>query len=1188
MKKPGPWISRGWPLIIALLVLACGNGSGHASDGGATLRPDAGPVQGTPDGGPEQGTPDGGPEQGTPDGGPEQGTPDGGPEQGTPDGDGEVGVLDQGSSSLSITSDGALIADGHSTATIVLRLVDTGGNPMPGVQVDLVVSGEGNAVPSPPHTDEQGTLSVPFTSTRAETKTVSAVVHLASGLTPLLHQGSATFVPGPVDHLAFLPTPQVAVAGAPIGLAVALEDAAGNVTEDTRAVTVSLLGGGVLVTRPTGTLTRNAVAGVARFDDVALTAAATFSFVAAAGPLPEVISPPIDVIAAAPSTLTSSLALTSGGSTPAVSDDTGGITLRVSASDGYGNPCSGWPVWFETDGSQNLYMPEFGVTDASGQFAAILRSTKAEAKTISALVGGVKVGSVQVTFKAGPPDPLYSRITLSPATVVADGASTSTLTLRFRDRFDNPAPEDFWLTGDGVAQFGLQMYPWGYVWAKTIHLQTADWSTSVRSTQAGPLTITTPPEGAGITLSGVLSFLPGPPTQLIVTPGITRAYAGERLPSLSVQLADALGNPIPDATGGVSVSFDANPSGVTLSGTLTRPFVDGSATFDDLSFDHAGGGVQLGFTDGTFSGSTTAFDVAAFRSTGPWGGDVLSVAVGPASTIWAGTRGGGLFKSAVGLASWEPVHGLPDRTIEAILPLTLGGASQLLVGTPSGAYRSYDDGVTWVADTPALEVRGLAYRNNSTPQLLAATTSGVYAGSFSSSSWTFVDGGITEPDVRSVAMGAQSLAGTGSGRLFRSLDATTWSDVGFDFGAPVTGVAVGSAGYPRLFAGTDGAGLFWSTDNGVSWSKAALPSQDILDVTELSYGNLFALTRGEGLFWSNNYGATWTPSSTGLPPASLNGMASGAVTLLATSAGVFQSSNGGHNWSERNLGLANVPARRLLADPLSGSTWWVATGSVGVARSTDSGLTWVVRSQGLFGRDVSGLGFSPAGDVLFAATDQGVFRTTDGATTWYAASTGLAPRDLVDLAVGTDGTVFVASASSGVFTSKDGAASWDPANVGLGSLAVRALAVQGPAVYAATEGGVFKSLDDGATWSEANAGLTSTDATALVVDAAGQLDVGNANGTLFRSADGAATWTALTPVSGVVQAIAAGPGAGELEVGTSSGLWTSDDSGSSWTNVSAGLRSPDVLAIAPDPASQGRLLVGTRGAGVLRTSSRGR
>ena len=88
-----------------------------------------------------------------------------------------------------------------------------------------------------------------------------------------------------------------------------------------------------------------------------------------------------------------------------------------------------------------------------------------------------------------------------------------------------------------------------------------------------------------------------------------------------------------------------------------------------------------------------------WTSHGPDGGMINALAIDPAtpSTLYAGTWGGGVFKSADGGASWSAVNtGLPATDVYALVidPAT---PSTLYAGTNGGVFKSTNGGAAWEA-----------------------------------------------------------------------------------------------------------------------------------------------------------------------------------------------------------------------------------------------------------------------------------------------------------------------------------------------------------------------------------------------------------------------------------------------------------------------------------------------------------
>jgi uncharacterized repeat protein (TIGR01451 family) len=98
-------------------------------------------------------------------------------------------------------------------------------------------------------------------------------------------------------------------------------------------------------------------------------------------------------------------------------------------------------------------------------------------------------------------------------------------------------------------------------------------------------------------------------------------------PAVTVQIQDALGTLVTTATNAVTIAIGTNPSGGTLSGTLTVNAVAGVATFSDLSINNGGNGYTLTATSGILTGATSN----AFNIRGP---SKLAFLQQPGNTIY--------------------------------------------------------------------------------------------------------------------------------------------------------------------------------------------------------------------------------------------------------------------------------------------------------------------------------------------------------------------------------------------------------------------------------------------------------------------------------------------------------------------------------------------------------------------------
>jgi photosystem II stability/assembly factor-like uncharacterized protein len=123
------------------------------------------------------------------------------------------------------------------------------------------------------------------------------------------------------------------------------------------------------------------------------------------------------------------------------------------------------------------------------------------------------------------------------------------------------------------------------------------------------------------------------------------------------------------------------------------------------------------------------------------------------SAVYAGTSGGGIFRSDDGGRTWSALTGLPDPTIYAIA-LDSRLATTLYVGTPSGVYRSLDRGGHWspAGPEPSIAALCLAVDPEIPGTVVAGTPDGVVATDNGGRSWRRVAGLAGDRPVVSVAL----------------------------------------------------------------------------------------------------------------------------------------------------------------------------------------------------------------------------------------------------------------------------------------------------------------------------------------------------------------------------------------------------------------------------------------------------
>jgi photosystem II stability/assembly factor-like uncharacterized protein len=255
-----------------------------------------------------------------------------------------------------------------------------------------------------------------------------------------------------------------------------------------------------------------------------------------------------------------------------------------------------------------------------------------------------------------------------------------------------------------------------------------------------------------------------------------------------------------------------------------------------------------------------------------------------------------------------------------------------------------------------------------------------------------------------------------------------------------------------LGSGWDG-GLYRSLDSGATWTlvSQAFPYSS-LRVIALAGAEPNALcgTDGEGVYRSTNSGQTWESSTSGMGLAIVKALISVADTAYAGtySKGIFRSTNGGASWAEANSGLWN---KRVLSLAYWEASLYAGTEDGGVFRSTDKGTSWEWFSTGLSSLRV--LSLTSTEQSLFAGTyNGGTFRFAQGDSSWEEAKSGMATNLIWELT--SVSSMTFASTDGPLYRTTDNGQTWLWSSLGLpgGGSGVRAIGAQ---LYTSNNGHVF-------------------------------------------------------------------------------------------------------------------------------------
>ncbi len=284
-------------------------------------------------------------------------------------------------------------------------------------------------------TNGSGLATFTATDTLAQAVTYTATI----GVTPILQTASVTYTPGPATHIT-VSAPATSTAGSPFSVTLTALDANNNTataytgtvhftSNDGQAVlpaNYTFTGadnGSHTFTNATTLKTAGAAKTVVATDTVTATITGTTN---------------LTVNPAAANAATSTLTATP---TTIVADGTTTSTLTATISDAYNNPLPGKTVTLAKGSGNSTITTISGTTNAAGQATFTVKDTIAETTTYTATDTTDTLTVTQtatVTFSAGPVTAAQSTVSASPGSVLADGSTTSTVTVTLKDAQSNP------------------------------------------------------------------------------------------------------------------------------------------------------------------------------------------------------------------------------------------------------------------------------------------------------------------------------------------------------------------------------------------------------------------------------------------------------------------------------------------------------------------------------------------------------------------------------------------------------------------------------------------------------------------------------------------------------------------------------------------------------------------------------
>ncbi|MBK6765391.1 MAG: T9SS type A sorting domain-containing protein [bacterium] len=513
--------------------------------------------------------------------------------------------------------------------------------------------------------------------------------------------------------------------------------------------------------------------------------------------------------------------------------------------------------------------------------------------------------------------------------------------------------------------------------------------------------------------------------------------------------------------------------------------------------------------------------------------------------VFAGSVGGGLFRSDNAGESWYPItDALPNLAI-GCFEISASDPNIMYLGTGEGypngdaikgvgLFKSTDGGATWnstfmdYAYSEGKSILKISVDPRDADIVLASNNDGLYRSTDGAEGFTLVRAGnVNElkrdpenPDV--LLCGAGDSYGATNNGVYRSTDnGATWQGsstglpsaqqagrfvISFCAGNPLV-VYCGVSGTFN-YNGSEMIGVYRSVDNGISWERMSSDDEESHYVSQGWYDMAIAANPND------------------------------AAMVLNAGLDIYRTVNGGEIWEQK-------------------SWWYHEYGAPTFSHADHHELVYHPTNA----------------NEVWNVNDGGIFVSYDNGDVWHEKNTDFATYQYYAMGNATLDTALAYGGTQDNGTSRyDGDNAWDLVFGGDGGYCVIDYTNDNRVYVEYQNGNRFRTDNAGGSWTDINGGITGDGpwVTPMVQDPFAPNTIytttNNGPASVWMSTNRGNGWTNLGPVGSSNQVLAASPAlSGRLYLGSSADVLRYDAGDGSWVNVTGNLSGQYVTRVTPDP-----------------------